>query len=133
MDADARRILELLGPAVERAERVEVQQEALLQRQEASAQELASQIADMTQAAEDERARLLQARSEFDALREAEVARQEATLVRQAEAATAASTDAAAAGFDPFPPPATAPPASAAATGKTDWTAPPPPLADDDL
>ena len=75
MDADARRILELLGPAVERAEQVGAQQEALLQRQEASAQELASQIADMTQAAEDQRARLLQARSEFDALREAEVAR----------------------------------------------------------
>ena len=75
MDADARKLLELLRPAVERAEEIGVQQQALLLRQEESAEEFSTQIAAMTHAAEQERERLLQARSEFAALREAEVAR----------------------------------------------------------
>ena len=75
MDADARALLELLKPAVERAEQVEARQQALLQRQAESAEAFTAQINETTLAAEAERARLLEARSEFDALRAAEVAR----------------------------------------------------------
>ena len=75
MDADARRILELLGSAVERAEQVGVQQNVLLQRQEESTEAFSLQIAEATRAAEDERVRLLEAEHRLAALREAEVAR----------------------------------------------------------
>ena len=75
MDADARALLELLKPAVERAEQVEARQQALLQRQAESAEAFTTQIDETTQAAEAEHARLLEARSEFEALRAAEVAR----------------------------------------------------------
>ncbi len=50
MDANAHRILELLGSTVERAEQVQVQQNALLQLQ--SAQEFAAQIGGITKMAE---------------------------------------------------------------------------------
>ena len=59
MDADARRILELLETAVERAEGVSGHQEGLLERQEEAARAFAEQLQESTQAAEDERARLL--------------------------------------------------------------------------
>ena len=75
MDADARRILELLETAVERAEGVSGHQEGLLERQEEAARAFAEQLQESTQAAEDERARLLAGREESAALREAEVAR----------------------------------------------------------
>jgi len=75
MDADARTLLELLGPAVERAEQVGVQQQALLLRQEESAEAFSTQIAETTLEAEQERERLLEARNEFAAFRAAEVAR----------------------------------------------------------
>ena len=75
MDADARKLLELLGPAVERAEQVGVQQQQLLLRQEESAEAFSTQIAETTLEAEQERERLFEARSEFAALRAAEVAR----------------------------------------------------------
>eukprot|EP00966_Prymnesium_polylepis_P137793 3184712-Prymnesium_polylepis.1 len=75
MDADARKLLELLGSAVERAEQVGVQQQALLLRQEESAEAFSTQIAEMTLEAEQERERLTEARNEFAALRAAEVAR----------------------------------------------------------
>jgi len=93
MDADARKLLELLRPAVERAEDLGVQQQALLLRQEESAVEFSTQIAAMTRAAEQERERLLQARSEFAALREAEVARGK----EEAQGIVAAALDEAAA------------------------------------
>ena len=75
MDADARALLELLKPAVDRAEQIESRQQALLQRQTESAEAFTAQIDETTRAAAAERARLLEARSEFDALRAAEVAR----------------------------------------------------------
>ena len=78
MDAEARALLDLLKPAVERAEQVEARQQALLRRQAESAEEFTTQINEATQAAEAERARLLEARSEFDALRAAEERRREA-------------------------------------------------------
>ena len=75
MDADARALLELLKPAVERAEQVEARQEALLQKQAESAAAFTAQIDEATRAAEAERARLLEARNNFDALRAVEEAR----------------------------------------------------------
>eukprot|EP00966_Prymnesium_polylepis_P072982 1694782-Prymnesium_polylepis.2 len=75
MDADARKLLELLAPAVERAEHVGAQQQVLLQRQEESSQAFAAQISEVTREAEAERERLLLARQELAALRAAEVAR----------------------------------------------------------
>ena len=59
MDEDARRLLELLRPAVERAEQIGQQQQALLQRHEESAQAFAEHIGKIKEAAETERARLL--------------------------------------------------------------------------
>ena len=92
MDADARRILELLEPAIERAEQVDAQQRALLQRQEESAEAFSAQIADIQQAAEGERARLLEARTEFAALREEELARGKAEAESIVAAANAEET-----------------------------------------
>ena len=54
MDTDARKLLELLGPAIERAEKFGAQQHALLLRQEESAKAFSTQIADTTNMAEQE-------------------------------------------------------------------------------
>jgi uncharacterized protein YjbI with pentapeptide repeats len=93
MDEDARRLLELLRPAVERAEQIGQQQQSLLQRHEESAQAFADQIGRMTEAAETERARLLaereaavaQAREETIAIVAAARAEEEAARARIAE------------------------------------------------
>ena len=66
MDEDARRLLELLRPAVERAEQIGQQQQALLQRHEESAQAFADHIGKIKEAAETERARLLAEREAGD-------------------------------------------------------------------
>jgi len=74
MDEDARRVLELLQPAVARAEQIGEQQQALLARHEEAAQVFSSQLGELTEAAETERARLAAERAEVGALREAAVA-----------------------------------------------------------
>ena len=85
MDADARALLELLKPAVDRAEQIEARQQTLLQRQVESAEAFTAQLNETTLAAEAERARLLEAQSEFDALRAAEVVGAEKPVLRQVE------------------------------------------------
>jgi chemotaxis protein histidine kinase CheA len=97
MDEDARRLLELLRPAVERAEQIGQQQQALLQRHEESAQAFAEHIGKIKEAAEKaaetERASLLaereaavaQAREETIAIVAAAHAEEEAAHARIAE------------------------------------------------
>ena len=94
MDEDARRFLELLRPALERAEQIGQQQQALLERNEKSAQAIADQIAKVKEAAETEQARLLEERADVTSFREAAVlqAREEANEIEaaaRAEEATA--------------------------------------------
>jgi colicin import membrane protein len=74
MDEDACRLLELLRPAVERAEQIGQQQQALLERHQESAKAFADQFDKIKEAAETERARLLAERADVAALRESAVA-----------------------------------------------------------
>ena len=71
MDADSRALIELLGPAIERAEQVGATAEALLKRQEESAKEFSTQLQETTRLSEEECGRLMKERSEVAALKAA--------------------------------------------------------------
>eukprot|EP00327_Prymnesium_parvum_P026682 CAMPEP_0113287086 /NCGR_PEP_ID=MMETSP0008_2-20120614/31502_1 /TAXON_ID=97485 /ORGANISM="Prymnesium parvum" /LENGTH=88 /DNA_ID=CAMNT_0000138257 /DNA_START=74 /DNA_END=336 /DNA_ORIENTATION=+ /assembly_acc=CAM_ASM_000153 len=83
MNTEARQLLELLRPAVARAEQIQAQHQQLLHYQEVSAEDFSTQIAEATRAAAQERDSLLEARNKFAALREAEIShgREEAKAI----------------------------------------------------